>query len=37
MRVSYRLGLNPEEVEESVNKVRQLANQVIDRKKIFFN
>uniref|UniRef100_A0A915MH11 Uncharacterized protein n=1 Tax=Meloidogyne javanica TaxID=6303 RepID=A0A915MH11_MELJA len=28
MRVSYRLGLTPEEVEESVNKVRQLANQL---------
>uniref|UniRef100_A0A914NIL9 Uncharacterized protein n=1 Tax=Meloidogyne incognita TaxID=6306 RepID=A0A914NIL9_MELIC len=28
MRVSYRLGLTPEEVEESVNKVKQLANQL---------
>ncbi|KAL7070943.1 hypothetical protein ACQ4LE_009824, partial [Meloidogyne hapla] len=28
LRVSYRLGLTPEEVEESVNNVRQLANQL---------
>jgi hypothetical protein len=29
MKVSYRLGLNPTEVEERVDSAQQLANQVI--------